>query len=53
MDSAQNDKLNIAVVSDVTGVTGADAVVNIISLTQAEYDAIVAPDAATLYVITD
>jgi len=53
MDPAQNDKLNIAVVSDVTGVTGADAVVNIISLTQAEYDAIVAPDAATLYVITD
>jgi hypothetical protein len=38
--------------SDPTGVTGADAIVNIISLTQAEYDAIVSPDAATLYVIT-
>jgi hypothetical protein len=53
MDATDKAKLNIAVVSDVTGVTGADAVVNIISLTQAEYDAIVAPDAATLYVITD
>jgi hypothetical protein len=36
-----------------TGVTGAGQITNIISLTQAEYDAIVAPDAATLYVITD
>ena len=38
--------------SDPTGVTGADAITNIMSLTQAEYDAIT-PDAATLYVITD
>ena len=38
--------------SDPTGVTGADAITNVISLTQAEYDAIT-PDAATLYVITD
>jgi len=53
MDATDKTKLDIAVVSDVTGVTGADAVVNIISLTQAKYDAIVAPDAATLYVITD
>jgi len=37
--------------SDPTGVTGADAITNIMSLTQAEYDAIT-PDAATLYVIT-
>jgi hypothetical protein len=37
--------------SDPTGVTGADAITNIMSLTQAEYDAIVTPDAATLYVI--
>lgn len=37
--------------SDPSGVTGADAVTNIMSLTQAEYDAIT-PDAATLYVIT-
>jgi len=38
--------------SDPTGVTGADAVTNIMSLTQAEYDAIT-PNASTLYVITD
>lgn len=37
--------------SDPTGVTGADAITNIISLTQAEYDAIT-PDAATVYVIS-
>jgi hypothetical protein len=36
--------------SDPTGVTGADAITNIISLTQAEYDAIT-PDASTFYVI--
>ena len=40
------------VLSDPTGVTGADAVTNIISLTQAEYDGIM-PDASTIYVITD
>jgi hypothetical protein len=39
------------VVSDTTGVTGADQIINIISLTQAEYDAIVSPDAQTLYII--
>ena len=38
--------------SDPTGVTGADAITNIISLTTAEYGAIT-PDSATLYVITD
>jgi hypothetical protein len=38
--------------SDPAGVTGADAITNIMSLTQAEYDAIVSPDAATLYVVT-
>jgi hypothetical protein len=41
------------VYSDVTGVPGADMVTNIMSLTQAEYDAIVAPDASTLYMITE
>jgi hypothetical protein len=53
MAAADKVKLNAAVVSDTTGITGADAVVNIVSLTQAEYDAIVAPDAATLYVIVN
>lgn len=37
--------------SDVTGVTGADAITNIISLTQAEYD-VITPNSTTLYVIT-
>jgi hypothetical protein len=37
--------------TDPTGVTGADAVGNIMTLTQAEYDAIVSPVADTLYVI--
>lgn len=40
------------VISDPTGVTGADAITNIMSLTQAEYNAIT-PDSATLYIITD
>lgn len=38
--------------SDPTGVTGADTVTNIMSLTQAEYDAIATPDASTIYIIT-
>ena len=37
--------------SDPTGVTGADQVINVISLTQAEFDAIATPNASTLYVI--
>jgi hypothetical protein len=41
------------VVSGITGITGADAVTNIVSLTQAEYNAIGSPDAATLFLITD
>jgi hypothetical protein len=38
------------VTSDPTGVTGADAITNMMSLTQAEYDAIT-PNASTFYVI--
>ena len=41
------------VLSDPTGVTGADAVANILSMTQAEYNAIGTPNAATIYAITD
>ncbi|MFN9721370.1 MAG: hypothetical protein ACK58L_21950, partial [Planctomycetota bacterium] len=41
------------VLSNPTGITGADAVTNIVSLTQAEYNAIASPSATTLYVITD
>lgn len=43
----------LAVGSDITGITGADAITNIVSLTQAEYDAIGSPNATTLYVIKD
>ena len=41
------------VVSDTTAGSGSDVVNNIVSLTQAEYDAIGSPDATTLYLITD
>jgi hypothetical protein len=51
-DLSGTPDLSTYVESDPTGVTGADAITNIMSLTQAEYDAIGAPDAATLYVIT-
>ena len=37
--------------SNITGVTGADVITNMISLTQSEYDAIVTPHASTFYVI--
>lgn len=50
-DYATPADIALMVESDVTGVTGADAITNVISLTQAEYDAIVTPDTATLYVI--
>ena len=40
------------VTSDPTGVTGADVIANMVSLTQAEYDAIGSPNSSTLYVIT-
>lgn len=40
------------VASDPTGITGADAITNIVSLTQAEYDAIGTPSATTFYVVT-
>jgi hypothetical protein len=39
--------------SITTGISGADAVTNIVSLTTAEYNAIGSPDAATLFLITD
>lgn len=41
------------VMSNTVGITGADRVANIVSLTQAEYDALATKDAATLYVIVD
>jgi hypothetical protein len=41
------------VVSDTSAGSGSDVVNNIVSLTQAEYNAVTTPDAATLYLITD
>jgi hypothetical protein len=41
------------VLSVIAGITGADRVTNIVSLTQAEYDAISSPNASTIYFITD
>jgi hypothetical protein len=45
--------LRAKITSDPSGVTGADAITNIMSLTKAEYNAIGSPDAATLFLITD
>ncbi len=45
---------NIGVVqSNTSGVGGADPITNLMSLTQAEYNAIVTPNSSTFYVITD
>lgn len=49
---SQVSDLGDYVESDPTGVTGADAITNILSLTQSEYDA-TTPDSATFYIITD
>ena len=40
------------VTSDISGITGAGVISNIVSLTQADYDAISTPDSTTLYLIT-
>jgi hypothetical protein len=47
------DRSGTNVVSDTSAGSGSDVVNNIVSLTQAEYNAIGSPDAATLYLITD
>lgn len=39
--------------TDITGITNAELVTNVVSLLQADFDAIGTPDANTLYVITD
>jgi hypothetical protein len=49
--SAIQTQLDSKVESDTTGITGADQVTNIVSLTQAEYDAIGTPNASTIYFI--
>jgi hypothetical protein len=47
------DRSGVNVVSDTGAGSGSDVVNNIVSLTTAEYAAIVTPDAATLFLITD
>jgi hypothetical protein len=47
------DRSGTIVVSDITAGSGSDVVTNIVSLTQAEYNAIAPPNATTLYLITD
>ncbi|MBT8449355.1 MAG: hypothetical protein KJO69_06675, partial [Gammaproteobacteria bacterium] len=44
-------KLGLAVPSNIAGISGADQITNMVSLTQVEYDAIGTPDASTFYVI--
>lgn len=41
----------VAVLSNVTGITGASTIKNCVALSQANYDAITTPDPNTLYVI--
>lgn len=53
ISTATQTALNEKVSSDVTGVSGADAITNIISLTTAEYTAIGSPVTTVLYIITD
>ena len=50
--SAIQTQLAARPTSDPSGVTGADAITNMMSLTQAEYDAIGTPSASTFYAIT-
>jgi hypothetical protein len=50
---AAPDRNGTMVLSDTSAGTGSDVVNNIVSLTQAEYNAIGSPDAATLFLITD
>lgn len=42
---------NNYVESDIAGITGAAAVTNIVSISQANYDALATKDASTLYII--
>jgi len=52
-DAAADSRISSSnkVSSDITGITGADQITNMVSLTQAEYDAIGTKSATTFYVI--
>ena len=49
--AAQGAKADTSVQSVITGITGADAITNCVSLTAAEYAAIGTKSATTLYII--
>jgi len=51
VSTATQTALDLKVSSIISGITGADQITNMVSLTQAEYDSIVSKSAATLYVI--
>lgn len=44
-------KTETSVDSNTTGIAGANQITNMVSLTQAEYDALTPPDVSTFYVI--
>jgi hypothetical protein len=44
--------LVLGVPSSPTGITGATAITNVVTLTQESYDALESPDSTTLYVVT-
>lgn len=48
---AVGNALNDRVTSVTTGITGADKITNIVSLTRNEYDALVTKNPSTLYVV--
>lgn len=48
-----DSRVTLAIPSNTTGITGADQITNIVSLTQAEYNAIGSKSATTLYFTTD
>jgi len=50
ISTATQTVLDGKISSDTTGITGADQVTNLVSLAQAEYDAIT-PDVSTVYMI--
>lgn len=50
-DVVRDADITDVVRSNTAGITGADAITNVVSLTQVEYDAIATPNASTLYVI--
>ena len=49
--AVQPAAISTMVVSNITGITGADAITNAVSLTAAEYAAIGTKSATTLYII--